>query len=268
MAILLLSLGKRRVLWVKYAGNWKSYPGEPWSYAFQRWWLKQGFCRGVVTINGRWPDQPEHTYSLLNPSFTDDELAQARKLAERKVLASPFRLLFVGSIKKTKGVGSVLRILARLQSMGFQLRLDLAGDGPDRGELEQLAATLGIDHLVKFHGWIPQPALTPLYAECQIIVLPSVTEGWPKALSEGMAYGTVPIASNVGSIPQYLKAFNVGKTFGPSDLDGFTSAIANYLSNPALWKLESERATNVAQLFSYTKYVEDIWNILEQIEVV
>src|SRR3712207_3692431 len=79
IAIVLLAVVRYpRRRWVKYAGNWQSYPVEAWSYRFQRWWLSSGLHRGVVTVNGHWPGQPAHVYSFLNPCFTEAELAAAQ----------------------------------------------------------------------------------------------------------------------------------------------------------------------------------------------
>ena len=259
IAVVLLALVRYpRRRWVKYAGNWQPYPGEAWSYTFQRWWLRSGLHRGVVTVNGHWPGQPAHVYSFLNPCFTDAELAAAQRLACGKTLAVPGRLLYVGALSVAKGVDKVLQIVARLQQAGLSVRLDVAGDGAERPSLEKLAVDLGVDHLATFHGWLPWPALAPLYAQAHIMILPSRTEGWPKVLSEGMAAGVVPVASSVGSIPQYLQRFGTGKTFDPEDLDGFTNAVRWYLEHPAAWQVESRKAVATASLFTYAKYVADL----------
>jgi len=89
------------------------------------------------------------------------------------------------------------------------------------------------------------------------------SEGWPKVLSEGMAYGVVPVASDVSSIPQYLRECGVGATFNPYDLDSFATAIVHYARHPAQWQIESTRSMRAADRFTYDVYLENIFRLLE-----
>ena len=264
LAIILLALVRSpRVRWAKYAGNWRPDGNESWSYSFQRWWLKKGFHRGVVTVNGQWPEQPSHIYSFLNPCLTEQEVGQALSAALVKHLTSPIRLLFVGRLETPKGVGRALRVLSRLQQKGISVKLDLVGDGPQRGEFERLADTLGVNQLATFHGWLPRTVLAPLYSAAHLMILPSsASEGWPKVLSEAMAYGVVPVCSNISSIPQYLEKFGVGRMCEPDDVEGFADAIADYYSHPETWKRESEMGIKAARLFTYSNYQNSVRAIL------
>src|SRR5438552_673673 len=45
---------------VKYAGQWKNYAGESWTWRFQKWLLRSRWWRAPVLIYGKWPDQPGH----------------------------------------------------------------------------------------------------------------------------------------------------------------------------------------------------------------
>jgi glycosyltransferase involved in cell wall biosynthesis len=172
------------------------------------------------------------------------------------------RLLFVGSLESTKGVGKTLHILARLREHGVPARLDLAGDGPGRMEFENLAGELHIEQAVNFHGPLTRQQLSDLYAQAHIIILPTDSEGWPKVISEAMAYGVVPVSSNVSCIPQYLRRFATGKTFLPNDIEAFTEAIRWYYSNPVKWKEESNNSVKAAKCFSYPRYLEAVRGLL------
>ena len=132
-----------------------------------------------------------------------------------------------------------------------------------RAEFEELARRLGVDHLTNFHGWLPRTALAPLYGEAHVMVFPTNSEGWPKVLSEAMAYGVVPVCSSVSSIPQYLEEFGTGRMFEPDDVDGFAAAVADYYSSPDIWKRESEMGVKAAQLFTYSNYITSVRKILK-----
>ena len=264
VAIVLLALLRSpQPRWVKYGGTWQPAGREGWSFRFQRWWLKHGVHRGVVTVNGKWPDQPGHVYSFLNPCLTEQQVKQARSVGVQKELTIPIRLLYVGPLNQTKGVDRVLQILARLQQQGIRATLNLAGGGPRQVEYERLAEALAISQQVTFHGWVPHPELAPFYAQAHIVLLPSDYEGWPKVLSEGMAYGAVPVASAVGSIPQVLADIGSGVALPPHDVPAFVEAVMNYVNHPERWKQESRSAINAAPRFTYEQYVRAVQQLFE-----
>jgi glycosyltransferase involved in cell wall biosynthesis len=264
LAILWLTFVRHpRTRWVKYAGNWRPDGRGAFSYTLQRWWLNADLHRGLVTVNGHWPAQPKHVHSFMNPCLTEQELRDANRLTAGKQLTDPIRLLYVGRIEGPKGVGRALEVLSGLQRQGLSATLDLIGDGPERQAWEERAKALGVSHRVTFHGWLPRPALAPLYARSHFLVFPaSSSEGWPKVLGEAMAYRVVPIAGGISSIPQVLKQLGVGRTFRPDDVQGFTEAILCYVAHPARWEAETENGARSANVFSYATYMTAVRRLL------
>jgi len=260
--VMISMLPYRRRLWIKYAGNWDPKGKAPWASRFQRWWLRRGFHRGVVTVNGTWPHQPKHVYSLMNPCISDEELALAGNLIKGKQFCQPIRFIFVGRFDENKGVLRVLKIFEHVRKMGIICSLDLVGDGPEREKVQALAKRENLTNLIKFHGWLPRPSLPSIYAPCHIILCPSLTEGWPKVLGEAMAYGVVPIAGNSGSIPQYLERFRIGKAIKADDIEAYVAAVSHYASNPEMWLKESANGIKAATHFSYKNYLKNIRSIL------
>lgn len=251
--------------WVKYAGNWKPAGREAFSYTLQRWILEKNLHRGVVTINGSWMGQPYHIHSFYNPCLTDDEYSSAGKLALEKELKPPYRFLFVGRLDSAKGVGRILRICAKLKEKEIPFQLDLVGDGPEKNEFIHLANELHIQEFVHFAGWLPRPALSEVYSRAQFILFPSSSsEGWPKVLSEAMAYGVVPIASNVSSIPQILEATKAGLAFPPDAIDLFAQGIEDIIACPSLWKEMSLAGMHAADQFTYTHYLTAVRDLLKK----
>lgn len=248
--------------WYKYAGNWGGYAGEPWSYRLQRWWLRHRLSGGEVTVNGYWDGEPEHIHAFLNPCLTRQELQEGQVAAEEKQMGEPLRLLYVGRIEKAKGVERALTILQRLSGKGIDARLDLVGDGPERAELERVAATLGVTDEVAFHGWQPRHLLDQYYASAHIFLLPSNSEGWPKVLSEAMAYGVVPLASPVSSIPYYLSTLKTGRAIDARDIDAYVETIMQYRAHPDQWQEEARAGAQAAASFSYGAYLTAVQRLL------
>ena len=263
LAIVVLAFAPRpRLRWVKYAGDWNRGGDEPWSYRFQRWWLTRGLHRGLVTVNGRWPNQATHVRSFLNPCLTETELREGLEASRRKHLCQPVRLLFVGRIESAKGADICLEVLAQLGKSGTAAQLDLVGEGEERPMFEQQARDLNVASRVRLHGGLPRDALGRFYEPAHFILLPSDSEGWPKVLSEAMAYGVVPIASAVGSIPEYLADFSTGSAIRSRDPRLFSDAIESYLRVPSRWDEHSGNAVKAAQQFSYGNYLQAVRELL------
>lgn len=261
--ILLALLGDSKLRWAKYAGDWNCRQGEPWSYRFQRWLLSKGWHRLVVTVNGHVPNQPGHVRSFLNPCLSAAELEEGIVVSQRKQLGQPVQLLFVGRLESAKGAGVCLKILARLGNVGIDARLTLIGDGQERQKFEQQARDLNLVSRVNFHGGLPRNELGRFYGLAHFILLPSESEGWPKVLSEAMAYGVVPIASAVGSIPEFLKSFSTGSAICSLETGMFCAAVESYLRNPAGWSEHSRNAVQAAQRFSYGNYLQAVRKLLD-----
>jgi phosphatidylinositol alpha-1,6-mannosyltransferase len=262
VAFLLPFLRRPAKRWIKYAGNWNPRDEEPVSYELQRKWLMKPWHGAIVTVNGNWPGQLPHVRSFLNPCFTDTELAAARVAAAAKQFQYPVQLLFVGRLEQGKGVFRALEVLTRLSRKGFAVRLDLVGDGPARGELERMAREQGVSELIRFQGWVPHGALAPHYAAAHLMLFPSRSEGWPKVLSEAMAFGVIPVASRVSSIPEYLLRFDIGTVADPEDVNGFVEGVLAYVNAPERWRRESPRAVKAAESFTYSRYLEAVASLL------
>jgi glycosyltransferase involved in cell wall biosynthesis len=263
LAILLLTVLRRPVpRWVKYAGNWQPAVPESWSYTLQRWWLNKNLHRGVVTVNGHWPDQPKHVFSFLNPCLTEQELMGGREAATGKQLTLPLRLLYAGRLETEKGVGRAIEVIHQLLQNGLAATFDIVGDGAQRPTFERLVAGRKLDEVVTFHGWQARTPLNRLFARAHFLVFPaSSSEGWPKVLSEGMAHGVVPLAGSVSSIPQYLNSFQTGRTCAPDDVKAFVDVLVWYAQHPERWKEESANGVQAAQLFSYSNYLQAVRTI-------
>ena len=251
--------GWGKPVWVKYAGNWRSYPGQALSYKFQRFFLKHNLHRGVVTINGHCPGQPEHIYSFVNPSFSDEEFLQGSAFAREKQFSYPIKLLFVGNLSRPKGVDRLLEIAKKLNEIGFEFDLTLVGDGPDRPDFERFVKENSLAEHVHFAGWQPITAVHKYYREAHIFVFPSKSEGWPKVLSEAMSHGVVPIASGIGSIPEILEKADAGHTI-PLDGDpgAYVEMIISFTQDVDRWKKASLNGIRAAKDFTYEQYLKNV----------
>ncbi|HAV35981.1 MAG TPA: glycosyl transferase family 1 [Massilia sp.] len=146
---------------------------------------------------------------------------------ERK--ANPmFTLLAVGHLVPVKAQDLIIGALPLLPDV----RLVLAGDGPDRAKLENLARELKVLDRVTFLGAVPQAQLRAHYGAADALVLSSSREGWANVLLEAMACGTPVVASRVYGTPEVVASPEAGVLMRERSYQGVADAVtllrANY----------------------------------------
>jgi len=249
--------------WIKYAGNWRPTGPEPWSYRLQRRWLEHSSAGAQVTINGEWPGQPAHVHTIANPSLTSAELARGRAAAERKQLEGQIRLVFVGHLGAAKNPQAAIAALVELRARGLDARLDIVGEGDQLETIRAGIVALGVSEYVVLHGPLAREAIDALYDAAHFVVLPSLTEGWPKVLGEGMASGAVPISTAVGSIPEILGRAGTGVALPlPVQPGDIVAVIEAYVADPSRWRSERDLAVTAAHQFSYESYLTTVRGLL------
>ncbi len=116
-------------------------------------------------------------------------------------------LVFVGSLSQLyKGPDTLLKALKELKSKNIYFTLNMLGGGVYLPEIQEMASALGLSDSVNFVGEVSQQEVKPYLDQADIFVMPSRTEGLPRALIEAMARGLPCLASNVGGIPELVQA--------------------------------------------------------------
>jgi glycosyltransferase involved in cell wall biosynthesis len=115
-------------------------------------------------------------------------------------------VIAVGRLAAHKGFDDLLSAIHLLASRGWDLTVELVGDGPERRALEALAARLHLEDRVQFRGWLPFHGARDAMAQATVLVHPSdgLGDGLPNVIREAMALGTPVIASAVAGIPDAL----------------------------------------------------------------
>ena len=110
--------------------------------------------------------------------------------------SDPPAFLYVGRLKRYKGVDLAIRALALARERHPGLRLDIAGNGDARPDLEGLARELGVGDAVRFHGFVTEAEKLRLLRSAWANVFPSPKEGWGITVVEAAACGTPSLASD------------------------------------------------------------------------
>ena len=119
---------------------------------------------------------------------------------------------------------------ARLASNGVEFELILAGDGPQRSELEALIARHGLGSRVHITGWISSAQVREQILASRALVSPSFAEGLPVVIMEAMALRRPVLATYVAGIPELVKPGENGWLVPAGSVDGLAEVMQECLA--------------------------------------
>jgi len=155
------------------------------------------------------PSEPDSQQSINSPKLsTDSRLSTDRKSATE--------LLFVGRLDTVKGIPYLIDAVDDLLDGDDTYHLTLVGDGSRREEYERLVQERGIDDHVSFEGY--QSDVRPYYRDCDIFVLPSLSEGLPTVLIEAQSCGVPVVSTGVGGARELVGGGRIVPTADPTAL--------------------------------------------------
>ncbi len=131
-----------------------------------------------------------------------------------------------------KDLATLVRGFAAAREGHPELKLIIAGEGPERPALEALAEELGVRGAVTLAGWLDD--MEEFYSALDINSLSSLSETFPYALTEGAAYRLPTVASAVGGIPRLIEDGKTGFLFAPGDWEKLGARLAQLASDPGL----------------------------------
>lgn len=189
---------------------------------------------GVGSVSGR--GLPEHVRGCcvtlsdaINTEFFAPEAALAKQSASRPVILMP------ALVKPGKGQEDLLRAAAILADRKIDFEICFAGaveSEPLRRELQEYARCAGLDNRIAFLGELPQQQIRDYYALCQVVVLPSYTEGLPRVLLEAQAMQRPVVAyDSSGGIGETLQAGETGLLVKTGDVGALADRLGLLLTN-------------------------------------
>jgi glycosyltransferase involved in cell wall biosynthesis len=191
-----------------------------------------------------------HLAPLPTTDVVPDPIPPAPKLLTGNIL-------FVGRLTDLKGVHYLIQAIPKAASkLSRSLRLTIAGDGPERAKLQNLAAGLGVE--VEFTGWIHTRQKADLMRESDLLAVPSL---WPEPFGlvgiEAGSLGLPAVGYASGGIPDWLVPGETGE-LAPSDpptVDGLSDAIVRALASPEHHARLGLGAWKMAQRFTLENHL-------------
>jgi glycosyltransferase involved in cell wall biosynthesis len=214
----------------------------------RRRWGRIGFAgmRVLMSVVDRLATGPEKMVDYYRGTY---------RLSAKKVLLL-YNDLNLSEIERAKGSGSastvnvllvhrlsparetaryfpvLIKALHRVAvSSGKSIALDVCGDGPERTELEHIAANSAHGIQVRFHGPVPQRRLASFYDRATIFVMPSYREGFPRVVIEAMARGLPLVTTDAGGTADLCGPEQKSYVIARDDVEGFGRAVERLLAS-------------------------------------
>lgn len=155
--------------------------------------------------------------------------------------------LYLGRLKRYKGVEVAIRALAEARRARGELTLDIAGTGDDRARLEQLARDLGIAEAVRFHGFVSEEKKRDLLRRTWANVFPSPKEGWGITNVEAAGCGTPSLASDSPGLRDSVRQGETGYLVPHGDATALAGRFLAFAADPALVQRLGHQARRFAE---------------------
>lgn len=167
------------------------------------------------------------------------------------------RLLCLGRLDRIKGFDIALTAFVSIVGRFPKARLVIAGDGPERADLERQAARLGLQASVDFVGWVRPDEVSALMNSVTIVVIPSRNEGLPNVAKEAALIARPIVATDVGGLPEVVVHEETGLLVDREDSDALAKAITLLLEHPELaTAMGRAGCLRAPQLFSLDRYID------------
>ncbi|EIA10402.1 glycosyltransferase [Flavobacterium frigoris] len=245
----------------KYAGNWDPQSKQPWSYRLQKLILNNTFLtrKMQVLVYGEWPNQSKNIRSFFTATYKEEDKSQF----EVKEFNSKLQFIFVGTLVKGKNPLYAIQLVEVLIKKGHQVSLCLYGEGVEKESLQKYVLKNNLESNIILKGNQNQEVLKKAYQESHFVILASISEGWPKAIAEGMFWGCFPLATRVSCVPFML---NYGKRgiLLEMDLDKDLKQIELLLQNQSAFTSASKGALTWSRKYTVDVFEQQIKQFLLQ----
>jgi glycosyltransferase involved in cell wall biosynthesis len=131
-------------------------------------------------------------------------------------------------------IDDALRALALVVERYPEVRLTIAGEGPEREPLEAMAAQLGLGGRVRFAGRLERSAVAQLYREADVMVNPSRIDNMPNSILEAYASGVPVVSTNVGGVPFIAREGETALLVAPRSPHALADGICRLIGDRAL----------------------------------
>jgi glycosyltransferase involved in cell wall biosynthesis len=176
--------------------------------------------------------------------------------------------LYVGRLKRYKGIAFALQALALARQQRPNLRMEIAGTGDYRSDLENIAAGLQLERAVAFHGFVSEERKIDLMRSAWANVFPSPKEGWGITVIEAAACGTPSLASDSPGLRDSVCHGETGFLVPHGDVSALAARMVELADSAQLVARLGDRARRFAEGLTWERTASEteqqLHDIVEQ----
>jgi len=176
------------------------------------------------------------------------------------------KILFIGRLIARKGLQYVVQALPKIQQLTkVPFEVEVVGTGAMRNNLDELAAKLGVSHLIKYVGTVPYDKLHESYQGADIFVLTSESEGMPAVTLEAMGCALPIVTTNVPGNQEIVKEGENGYLVNVGDTEKLAQSLAKLVADEELRRKMGAKSRSFVQAFEWREIVKQYENILKEV---
>jgi glycosyltransferase involved in cell wall biosynthesis len=164
------------------------------------------------------------------PNGVDLDIFRPAPQSQRK----QFRIVVTRNLERIYGIDVALRAIALLRHEYPELKVTIAGEGPERGALERQVAQLELSGCVRITGALDTGSVASLYHEADLMLNPSRADNTPNALIEAAACGVPIVSTDVGGIPYLVEHGRNAWLVASEDPEAMAAGVRLVLTDAAL----------------------------------
>lgn len=210
----------------------------------------------------------EYAAGLTNQPITiipnGIDLAKYQRVRTPKKKGNAKTILYIGRLERRKGVQYLLQTYGLLARDNPDVKLVIAGDGPDREKLELLAEDLKLPN-ISFLGFVSEDLKLELLAQADLFCSPAIFgESFGIVLLEAMATGTVSIAGNNPGYIGVLQELGAISIVNPRDTEEFARRLELLLNQAELRTLWQKWSKQYVKQFNYPHVIDRYEELYKQ----
>lgn len=173
--------------------------------------------------------------------------------------------LYVGRLKRYKGIELAIRALSLARQSRPDLRLEVAGIGDHRNQLQGLVNRLGLEEAVTFHGFVSEAEKISLLRRSWANIYPSPKEGWGITVVESAACGTPSLASDSPGLRDSVRHGQTGFLVPHGDVPALAARMLELAGSPDLVARLGVAARRFAEGLTWERTANDTYRHLADI---
>lgn len=204
---------------------------------------------------------------LIYKSIDSTPYIQQRQMGINGITRSTTHptVLFVGTNMQRKGIITLLNAANDILTQVPECNFLIVGEDKYLSKYKKIAQENDVIAKMEFLGHRSQNELYSIYHQASIFVLPSLTEAFGVVILEAIAAGAVPVASNIGGIPEIIRDEVNGLLVPPDNPEALASAIIRLFKNPDLMEILRSNGKQTLDRFSHEEMVYKTIDIYDQL---